>query len=111
MLVLSTLSQIAVSLSILIIWIFRFNNVERDFRDFKLNDIVRNIVGVAKTSLSIILLIGIWYQEMIVVTYSLLAIFMIFAQYYHYTIRNSWRKHLPSLILLTLCIFIILSKF
>ena len=110
MLVLSILSQIAVSLSVLIIWIFRFPNVEREFKQFELNDVIRNAVGVAKTSLSTILLLGIRYQELAFYSALGLAFFMLCAQYFHWSIGNSWKKHLPSLILLVLCFVIMYSK-
>lgn len=110
MLLLSLLSQIAVSLSVFIVWIFRFRNVEKEFKQFQINDVIRNSVGVAKTSLSAILLLGIWYQELAFYSALGLAFFMVSAQYFHWSIGNSWKKHLPSLILLILCFIIIFSK-
>ena len=107
----STLTQIAVSLSIFIVWIFRFHNVEREFKEFKLSNITRNLVGVTKTSLSSALLLGIWYPEFIIPSAISLAIFMIFAQYFHYSVSNSWQKHLPSLVLFLLLILIIFSNY
>jgi hypothetical protein len=110
MLLLSMLSQIAVSLSIFIVWIFRFQNVEREFKQFQLNDVTRNMVGVVKTSLSTMLILGIWYPDLIFPSALILAFFMMCAQYFHYSVSNSWKKHLPSLTLLGLCFLIIFSK-
>ena len=110
MLLLSVLSQITVSLSVFIVWIFRFRNVEQEFKQFKLNDVTRNIVGVFKTSLSTILLLGIWYHDLAFYSALGLAFFMVCAQYFHWSIGNGWKKHLPSLILLVLCFVIMFSK-
>ena len=110
MFLISTLAQLAVATSIFIVWIFRFHNVEREFQEFGLSTTIRNGVGVAKTSLSSLLVLGIWYQELVLWPALLLAFFMICAQYFHYSVANSLRKRLPSFCLLALCLLIIIIK-
>ena len=105
------LLQIIISISIMIVWIFRFHNVEKDFEQFKLNKVTRSMVGAIKVSLATILVLGIWYQEFILTTTLGIAFFMLSAQYFHHIVNNDMRKRLPSLSLLILCIFIILTQF
>jgi hypothetical protein len=95
----------------MIVWIFRFHNVEKDFEQFKLNKVTRSMVGAIKVSLATILVLGIWYQEFILTTTLGIAFFMLSAQYFHHIVNNDMRKRLPSLSLLILCIFIILTQF
>jgi len=52
MITLSIIAQILVAITILIIWVFRFYNVEKEFRSYGLSDLTRNIVGASKIILS-----------------------------------------------------------
>ncbi len=102
----SILAQIAVALSIVFVWVFRFNNVEKEFKQYGLSDLTRNIVGASKLSLSTLLVAGIWYSDLVLIPALLLAFFMLSAQYFHFKVGNSMQKKLPSLVLLVLCLFI-----
>lgn len=103
------LSQIAVAGSVYFVWIFRYFNVVKEFQQFGLSDITRNFIGAAKISLSALLLVGIWYPELITITAGFMGLMMIAAQYFHFKIKNPFIKHLPSLLLLILCLFMILA--
>lgn len=102
----SIIAQIIVAFSIVIVWVFRFNNVEKEFKQFHLSDLVRNIVGATKIALSTLLIAGIWYSDLVLIPALILAFLMISAQYFHFKVGNPWQKHLPSLLLLILCLFI-----
>ncbi len=104
--IISILAQIAVALSIVIVWVFRFNNVEKEFKQYGLSDLTRNIVGASKLSLSTLLVAGIWYSDLVLIPALLLAFFMLSAQYFHFKVGNSMQKKLPSFVLLVLCLFI-----
>jgi hypothetical protein len=104
-------AQIAVAISVAYVWIFRFHNVLKEFDLFKLSDVTRNFVGVSKISLATILILGIWYPALVLISSILMATFMLSAQYFHFKVKNPFKKHLPSLILLILCVFIALSSF
>ena len=75
-----------------------------------LNDITRNLVGVSKIALSTLLITGIWYPSLVCVSAILMGGFMFSAQCFHFKIKNTFIKHLPSLIFLGLCIFIALQS-
>lgn len=104
--ILSSGAQIIVALSIGIVWIFRFDNIVKEFKQYGLSDLVRTIVGSAKIILATLLVVGIWYPYLVLVPALLMAFLMLSAQYFHFKVRNPWLKHLPSLFLLALCIFI-----
>ena len=57
------LSQIIISISILIVWVFRYDNIVIEFKQYGLSNLLRNIVGASKISLATILVIGIWHPE------------------------------------------------
>ena len=100
------LSQIIVAVSVAYVWTFRFNNVLKEFEQFGLSDLTRNIVGATKISLATLLVAGIWYPSLVLIPSILMGLLMVGAQYFHFKISNPFIKHLPSLILLVLSSFI-----
>ena len=104
------LSQIIVAVSVVYVWTFRFHNVLKEFKQFGLSDLTRNIVGATKISLATLLVAGIWYPSLVLIPSILMGLLMVGAQYFHFKISNLFIKHLPSLILLFLSIFIAYSS-
>ncbi|MCX6166427.1 MAG: DoxX family protein [Sphingobacteriales bacterium] len=102
------LAQLVVALSVAFVWIFRYDNVVKEFTQFGLNDLTRNFVGATKIALATLLVAGIWYPLLVQIPSVLMGLFMIAAQYFHFKIKNPFSKHLPSLILLMLCAIIAL---
>jgi hypothetical protein len=100
------LVQLTVALSVAFVWIFRFDNVVKEFKQFGLSDLTRSLIGATKISLATLLVAGIWYSSLVVIPSILMGFLMIGAQYFHFKISNPFIKHLPSLILLILCAFI-----
>ena len=100
------LAQFAVALSVYYVWIFRFHNVLKEFKSFGLSDLTRNLVGASKITLSTLLIVGVWFPTFIFIPSLLMAGFMISAQFFHFKIKNTFIKHLPSLILLILSLII-----
>ncbi len=100
------IAQLTVALSILYVWVFRFDNIVKEFNQYGLSELVRSIVGTSKIALSTLLVAGIWYPDLVIVPGVLLAFFMLAAQYFHFKVGNPWQKRIPSLLLLILCLFI-----
>ena len=98
------------ALSVAYVWIFRYDNVVKEFKQFGLNDLTRNFVGASKIALATLLVVGIWYPSLVQIPSVLMGLFMISAQYFHFKIKNPLIKHLPSLILLILCAVIALKS-
>ncbi len=99
-------AQLIVALSIAFVWIFRFDNIVKEFKLYGLNDLTRSIVGSLKIALSTLLVAGIWYPALVLVPALIIAFLMVCAQFFHFKARNPWQKHMPSLFLLVLCLFI-----
>ena len=89
--------------SVVYVWIFRFHNVLKEFTSFGLSDVVRNFVGVSKTALSTLLIAGIWYNDLVLVSSVLMGLFMVAAQFFHFKVKNPMQQRVPSLILFILC--------
>ena len=100
------LSQIIVSISIIIVWIFRYDNIVIEFKQYKLSDLLRNIVGAAKISLATMLILGIWHKELLIGSSLAMAFLMVCALLAHVKVKNPWPKYVPSFILLVLSLFI-----
>lgn len=103
---LSIVAQIVVALSIIYVWVFRFDNIVKEFNQYGLSSLTRSMVGASKIALATLLVAGIWYPSLILYPALLMAFLMVSAQYFHFKAGNSWQKRMPSLFLLILCLFI-----
>ncbi len=101
-----SVAQIIVALSIGIVWIFRFDNIVKEFKQYGLSDLIRTLIGSAKIVLATLLVVGIWYPSLVLIPALIMAFLMLSAQYFHFKVKNPWQKHIPSLFLLALCMFI-----
>ena len=102
----ANICQILIAVSIVIVWVFRFDNIVKEFQDYRLPDLVRNLVGATKISLSTLLVTGIWYPALVTFPALIMAFLMLCAQVAHFKVGNPWHKHLPSLGLLVLSLFV-----
>lgn len=103
---LSILSQLVIAVSIVIVWVFRFDNIVKEFKQYGLSDLTRNAVGAAKIALAALLVTGIWYPSPVAGPALLMALLMLCAQGAHLKVGNPWSKRLPSLILMILSLFV-----
>ena len=100
------IAQVVLAVSVAYVWIFRFDNIVLEFKQYGLPDLIRNLVGATKISLATILILGIWYPDPVLYAALLMAFLMICAQLAHFKVKNPISKHIPSLILLLISIFI-----
>ncbi|ASU34334.1 DoxX family protein [Mucilaginibacter xinganensis] len=103
---LSICAQVIVAVTVLYVWIVRYDNILKEFKQFEISDLLRNFVGATKTALSTLLIAGIWYPELVMIPALLMAVLMGCAQMAHIKVRNPWQKFVPSGILLLLSLFI-----
>ncbi|MDA9804304.1 DoxX family protein [Flavobacteriaceae bacterium] len=96
--------QSAVAISVVYVWVFRYHNVLKEFEQFGLGDITRNLVGATKISLATLLVVGIWYESLVFIPSILMGLFMVSAQYFHFKMKNPFIQKLPSLVLLIFCL-------
>lgn len=100
------LAQLIVAVSVLIVWVFRFDNIVKEFKQYGLSDLTRSIVGSVKIALATLLIAGIGYPSLVLIPALLMAFLMLSAQYFHFKVNNPWQKRLPSLVLMLLSLFI-----
>ena len=102
----AVIAQLIVAGSILIVWVFRFENIVKEFKQYGLSDLTRTLVGSTKIALATLLVAGIWYPSLVLIPAFVMAFLMLSAQYFHFKVKNPWQKRMPSLFLLLLCLFI-----
>ena len=52
---LAVISQLVVAVSIVIVWVFRFDNIVKEFKQYGLSDLTRTMVGSTKIALATLL--------------------------------------------------------
>jgi len=103
---LAVYSQIIIAVSVINVWVFRFDNIVKEFEQYGLSDMIRNIVGATKISLSTLLIVGVFYNEVILASSLSMAFLMVCAQIAHIKVKNPLIKYVPSFILLILSLFV-----
>jgi fatty acid desaturase len=103
---LAILAQLIVALSVVYVWVVRLPNIEQEFREYGIPDLLRNAVGASKIALATLLITGIWYPALVLIPALLMAFLMLCAQYFHFKAKHPWQKYMPSLALLLLSLFI-----
>ena len=113
------LLQIIAALGIFNVWLLRFgqdteyrggkaSNMSEEFLVYGLPIVAVYIIGFLKIMSAIGLLAGIFLQWFVIPSAILLAALMIGALVMHFKIRDPFKKSLPALIMLTLCVAILL---
>lgn len=78
--VLVILAQLIIASSIVVVWVFRFDNIVKEFKQYGLPDLVRNMVGATKIALATLLVAGIWFPQLVLVPTLIMALLMVGAQ-------------------------------
>jgi len=102
----SIYTQLIIAISVAYVWIFRYDNIVKEFKQYGIPDLLRNIVGAAKIALSTLLIAGIWYPALVPLPALLMAGLMVCALAAHLKVRNPWQKFVPSALLLILSLFV-----
>jgi hypothetical protein len=102
----SIYAQFVVALSVAYVWIFRYENIVSEFKQYGISDLLRNIVGASKIALATLLIVGVWYPALVLVPALLMAGLMLCAQAAHIKVKNPLKKFIPSALLLILCLFV-----
>ena len=95
-----------VSASIFFVWVVRYDNIVSEFKQFGYPDWLRDLVGILKLTLSVLLLIGITDNRFAVAGGIGIALLMIAAFVTHIRVKNPLHKMMPSLTLMVLSILI-----
>ena len=99
--------QIIIAVSVINVWVFRYDNIVDEFVQYGLSNLIRNIVWATKISLSTLLIVGIFYEKVVLASSLLMAFLMICAQIAHISVKNPLFKYIPSFILLLLSLFVV----
>ena len=102
----ATLAQLIIAVSILIVWVFRFDNIVIEFKQYGLSDLIRSMVGASKIALATLLVVGVFYKEVVFISALLMAFLMVCAQIAHIKVKNPIVKYIPSFLLLMLSLFV-----
>ena len=103
--------QIITAASILFVWVVRYDNIISEFQQYQLPVWLRDMVGILKLSFAIMLLVGIFNDNLKLLGSSGLIILMLAALLTHVKVKNPFYKALPSLTLLTFSTIILLSNY
>jgi hypothetical protein len=99
-------AQLIIAVSIIYVWVFRFDNIIVEFKQYQLSDLVRSAVGAAKIVLATLIVAGIWYPALVFIPSLFMGFLMVSAQYFHFKVKNPLNKYIPSFFLLLLCVFL-----
>ena len=100
------LAQLIIAISIIVVWVFRFDNIVIEFKQYDLSDLIRSMVGASKIALATLLVVGIFYKEVVFISALLMAFLMVCAQIAHIKVKNPLSKYIPSFLLLILSLFV-----
>lgn len=101
-------AQVVIAISVIFVWVFRFENITREFREYGIPDLVRNAVGAAKIAAATLLLAGLWYPSLVFAPAVGMAVLMACAQIAHVRARHAWLKYAASFFLLLLSVYVAL---
>ena len=112
------LLQLALALTIVNVWVFRYgrptpfrpegaNNMREEFARYGLPSWMRSATGIAKLSLAALLIAGIWIQPISPWAAAALAVLMVGAIAAHAKVGDPIRKSLPALSMLVLCLLVV----
>ncbi len=115
-----TISQLILGLGILNVWLLRRSqktafrggsakNMTEEFEHYGLPKWSVIPVGVFKVGLALTILAGFYYPPLAALGATGLALFMLVAVAMHLMVHDSFKKTLPSLVMLGLCLFVAFS--
>ena len=109
---------VVVSVTVITAWTYNINldttfrggdatNMIEEFEAYGLNQTTMVVVGIFKVSCAIMLLFGLKYRKLILPAAGVMALFMIAAVYFHFSISDPIIPTSPSLLMLASCLSII----
>ena len=115
-------SIFTVSITIINVWLFRFNkpsiyrggdatNMIEEFNAYGLSESLVYIVGTIKVLFALGLIFGLFWDKLLIFSASVISFLMTAAVFMHLKIGDEFIKSLPATIMLTLCLFIIISNY
>ena len=121
MLTLAIVCQIVIALGIFNVWVLRRDratayrpegatNLRDEFARYGFPDWVRKLVGTAKLSLAVLLLIGVFFTPIAAPAAAIMALLMISAIAAHVRVRDPLTKSMPAFLLLLLSTVVVVAQ-
>jgi hypothetical protein len=104
MILVSTVINVFIAASIFFVWVIRYDNIIREFKEFGLPDGLRDITGIFKLSLALLLILDLRNPELQIFGAVGIAALMACAQAVHFRAGTALFRRLPSFALLGLSI-------
>ncbi len=112
-----TILQIIVALSILNVWLLRFNqssayrggearSMPEEFAAYGLPGWATYVVGALKVGAALCLIAGVWFHSLVLPAALVLGVLMLGALAMHLKIGDPSKKSMPALFMLTACVII-----
>ena len=98
--------KIAALVSILFVWVVRYNNIQKEFEQFNLPKWLRDIVGILKISFAVMLHSDI--STIVLIGSGGISLLMIGAIFTHFRVKNKLHKMFPALTLFSINMIIFL---
>ena len=103
--------QLIISIGLINVWFFRFNkateyrggdakNMREEFQAYGLPSWLMYLVGAAKVIIAVMLIVSIWFKELLIYNLLALAILMIAAVLMHIKVKDPIKKSYPALSIL-----------
>ena len=103
--ILFTVCKVLLSVSLFYVWVVRYENIKKEFVDYKLPTWLRDLVGILKLSFSLMIISNdknlVWIGSMGII------VLMIGALATHFKVKNPFQKMIPAVTLSILCLMII----
>tara|TARA_B100001750_G_scaffold35684_1_gene25398 strand:- start:1044 stop:1397 length:354 start_codon:yes stop_codon:yes gene_type:complete len=97
--------KIIVVVAVFFVWVVRYENIKKEFEDYKLPKWFRDFVGILKISFSIMLQSN--RQDTILIGTFGIILLMSGAVITHIRVKNPKRKMVPAIAMLTICLIIL----
>lgn len=98
--------KILVATSIFFVWVVRYDNIVREFKEYGLPDWLRDLTGILKMSFAVMLLFSIQDSALDAIGSLGIAGLMLCAQITHFRTGTAAFRRLPSLVLMTISLLI-----
>ena len=109
--------QIVVALGLLNVWLIRYGkrtayrggqarSMPEEFAAYGLPAWLVYVVGALKVGSALCLILGVWFPALVLPAAVVVGILMVGALAMHMKIGDPWKKSVPAVVMLTLCLLI-----
>lgn len=99
------ITKILIAVSIFFVWVVRYENIVKEFKEYELSNSIRDFVGILKLSFAFMLLTKV--SALIIVANVGFIVLMLAALMTHVKVKNPIHKMIPALSLLILNAFLL----